>query len=253
MRTSRLVDPCSRTSSPSPSPSSTTDSSSPAPLPRLSVALACAEGEWPNEGWPHSDDLYVGRVLRVFPPYGELREEGAVDVVVLRCEEPTTAFPVLLKAMGAVSVPVIVVSPRRDTGTVVEVFRGGAGYLVEGDYCTCMLASAVMAATVGHTYLSPVACAALREGAQRVSGEGNGSTSVAGAAMERLRSLLSPRERQIMELLSTGLGAQEIGLRLTLSEKTVRNNLSNIYAKLDARGSTDAVLRWLGATPAVRT
>jgi DNA-binding NarL/FixJ family response regulator len=55
-----------------------------------------------------------------------------------------------------------------------------------------------------------------------------------------------------MELLSTGLGAQEIGLRLRLSEKTVRNNLSNIYAKLDARGSTDAVLRWLGAAPVLR-
>ena len=219
----------------------------------LSVALACAEGEWPHEEWPKPDDPYVERALHTDPPYRELREEGAVDVVVLRCEEPATAFPVLLKAMGAVSVPVIVVSPRRDTETVVEVFRGGAGYLVEGDYCTCMLASAVMAATVGHTYLSPIACAALREGAQRVSGEGAASVSVAGAAMERLRSLLSPRERQIMELLSTGLGAQEIGLRLTLSEKTVRNNLSNIYAKLDARGSTDAVLRWLGATPAVRT
>nr|WP_203730034.1 LuxR C-terminal-related transcriptional regulator [Streptomyces sp. SID12501] len=219
----------------------------------MSVALACAEGEWPHQDWPDPDDPYVGRALHVTPPYRELGEQGAVDVVVLRCDEPTADFPVLLKAMGAVSVPVIVVSPRRDTETVVEVFRGGAGYLVEGDYCTCMLASAVMAATVGHTYLSPVACAALREGAQRVSGEGTKSASVAGAAMERLRSLLSPRERQIMELLSTGLGAQEIGLRLRLSEKTVRNNLSNIYAKLNARGSTDAVLRWLGATPAVRT
>jgi DNA-binding NarL/FixJ family response regulator len=75
----------------------------------------------------------------------------------------------------------------------------------------------------------------------------------AGDAMERLRALLSPREQQIMELLSTGLGAQEIGLRLRLREKTVRNNLSNIYAKLDARGSTDAVLRWLGATSVLRT
>lgn len=225
------------------------------PPPRLSVALACAEGQWPHEGWPDLDDPYVGRVSRVAPPYRELREpraEGAVDVVVLRCEEPATALPVLLRAMGAASVPVIVVSPRRDTETVVEVFRGGAGYLVEGDYCTCMLASAVMAATVGHTYLSPIACSALRKGVQRVAGAGPGSASVAGAAMERLRSLLSPRERQIMELLSTGLGAQEIGLRLRLSEKTVRNNLSNIYAKLNARGSTDAVLRWLGATPAVR-
>ncbi|WP_327696804.1 helix-turn-helix transcriptional regulator [Streptomyces sp. NBC_00459] len=222
------------------------------PSPRLSVALACAEGEWPHQDWPDPDDPHVGRASHVAPPYRELGEQGAVDVVVLRCEEPAAEFPVLLRAMGAVSVPVIVVSPRRDTETVVEVFRGGAGYLVEGDYCTCMLASAVMAATVGHTYLSPVACAALREGAHRASEEGVKGASVAGAAMERLRSLLSPRERQIMELLSTGLGAQEIGLRLRLSEKTVRNNLSNIYAKLDARGSTDAVLRWLGATPAVR-
>ncbi|MFI1359583.1 response regulator transcription factor [Streptomyces sp. NPDC020898] len=219
--------------------------------------MACADGGWPHEGWPEPEDPYVERVLRVTPPYrelGEVREERAADVVVLWCEEPTTAFPVLLGAMGAVSAPVIVVSPRRDTETVVEVFRGGGGYLVEGDYCTCMLSSAVMAATVGHTYLSPAACAALREGVQRVSGggAGGGSGSLAGAAMERLRGLLSPRERQIMELLSTGLGAQEIGLRLRLSEKTVRNNLSNIYAKLDARGSTDAVLRWLGATPAVR-
>ncbi|WP_105971931.1 response regulator transcription factor [Streptomyces geranii] len=215
--------------------------------PRLSVALACAEGEWPHENWPEPESPHVERALHVAPPYRELCEEGAVDVVVLRCEEPTSEFPVLLRAMGAVSVPVIVVSPRQDTETVVEVFRGGAGYLVEGDYCTCMLSSAVVAATVGHTYLSPAACAALRDGAK------GASASVAGAAMERLRSLLSPRERQIMELLSTGLGAQEIGLRLRLSEKTVRNNLSNIYAKLDARGSTDAVLRWLGAAPVVRT
>ncbi|MFC4508330.1 MULTISPECIES: LuxR C-terminal-related transcriptional regulator [Streptomyces] len=208
---------------------------------RLSVALACPEGDWPHEDWPAPDDPYVGRVVRVSPPYHALRK-GAVDVVVLRCEEPTESFPRLLRELGDRSVPVIVVSARRDTETVVEVFRGGAGYLVEGDYCSHMLSSAAMASTVGHTYLSPSACAALREGARRMP--------AAGDTMERLRSLLSPRERQIMELLSTGLGAQEIGLRLRLSEKTVRNNLSNIYAKLDARGGTDAVLRWLGATPA---
>ncbi|MFF3330462.1 response regulator transcription factor [Streptomyces sp. NPDC002888] len=209
---------------------------------RLSVALACAEGAWPHDDWPAPDDRYVGRVEHLAPPF---RIPEAVDVALLRCEEPSRSLPALLKALGDRSVPVIVVSPRQDTETVLEVFRGGAGYLVEGDYCTHMLSSAVMAATVGHTYLSPIACAALREGARRMPR--------AGDALERLRALLSPRERQIMELLSTGLGAQEISLRLRLSEKTVRNNLSNIYAKLDARGSTDAVLRWLGATPVLRT
>ncbi|MCX4762930.1 response regulator transcription factor [Streptomyces sp. NBC_01275] len=211
---------------------------------RFSVALACAEGEWPHDDWPAPDDPYVRRVLRTSPPYQALRRGGAadVDVVLLRCAEPSAAFPELLTALDAPGVPVIVVSPRRDTDTVIEVFERGAGYLVEGDYCTHMLSSAALGATVGHTYLSPSACAALREGARRMR--------TAGDAIERLRALLSPRERQVMELLSTGLGAQEIGLRLRLSEKTVRNNLSNIYAKLDARGSTDAVLRWLGATPA---
>ncbi|MCF1597785.1 helix-turn-helix transcriptional regulator [Streptomyces muensis] len=198
---------------------------------KLTVALACPEDAWPHPDWPAPDDPYVGRVV----PLGV-----AADVVILYREDLSTA----VRELTATDAPAIVISPCRDTDAIVEVFRGGAGYLVEGDYCTCMLSSAVVGATVGHTYLSPAACAALREGARRLP--------TGGEALERLREMLSPRERQIMELLSTGLGAQEIGLRLRLSEKTVRNNLSNIYAKLDARGSTDAVLRWLGAAPVLR-
>ncbi|WP_329282521.1 helix-turn-helix transcriptional regulator [Streptomyces sp. NBC_01451] len=224
----------------------------PSVFPGLSVALAGAEGQWPLWGRPDPDGGRDGRVVRVVPPYRELGEPGAVDVVVLRCEDPARALGELTGAMGAVRVPVVVVSPRRDTRTVVEVFRSGAGYLVAEDYCGCMLVAAVVAAAIGHSYLSPAACAALAEGERGASGKGLGDTSPAraGAAAERMRSRLSPRERQIMELLATGLGAQEIGLRLRLSEKTVRNYLSNIYGKLDARGSTDAVLRWLGAAPA---
>ena len=207
------------------------------PSQTISVALACARG-WPHEDWPAPDDPHVGRVVRLDPPF---RVPKDVDVVILNCDEPTHA----LRSLGPTSVPVVVVSPHENTETIVEVFRGGAGYLVEGDYCACMLSSAVIGATIGHTYFSPAAGAALREGARRIPAGADGTEQM----RSQVRSLLSRRERQIMELLSTGLGAQEIGLRLRLSEKTVRNNLSNIYAKLDARGSTDAVLRWLGAAP----
>ncbi|MFF7736238.1 MULTISPECIES: LuxR C-terminal-related transcriptional regulator [unclassified Streptomyces] len=206
---------------------------------KLSVALACPEGPWPHPDWPASDDPYVGRVVRLRPP-SPFHVPDGVDVVVLHSADPVDR----LRELRADGVPVIVVGPLRDDETVMEVLRGGAGYLVEGDYCTRMLSAAVVGATVGHTHLSPAACTTLREGTLRASAE--------DAATERLRGLLSRREREIMELLSTGLGAQEIGLRLRLSEKTVRNNLSNIYAKLDARGSTDAVLRWLGAAPVLR-
>jgi len=208
--------------------------------PSLTIALACIGGDWPYDDWPEPDDGCVGRTVQVSPPYRALAGT-TVDAVVLHCEDPSRAFPALLDALGAEPAPVVVVSPRQDTEAVVEVFRAGGCYLVEDDYHPRVLSSAVLAATAGHTYLSPVALSALREG-WRMAPAGDPDAAL------RLRALLSPRERQIMELLSTGMGAQEIGARLRLREKTVRNNLSNIYTKLNARGSTDAVLRWLGAT-----
>ncbi|MGW0822016.1 LuxR C-terminal-related transcriptional regulator [Streptomyces sp. NPDC002845] len=187
----------------------------------------------------------MGRIVYVPPPHhslgGSLRD--VVDVVLLPCRDPSDALPRLLDVLGGTDTPVIVISPHRDTETVVNVFRGGAtSYLVEGDYGTCSLSGVAMGATKGHTHFSPAACAALRDGARRMA-----PTLPEGDTEERTWTLLSPRERQIMELLSTGMGAQEIALRLSLTEKTIRNNLSNIYAKLDVRGGTEAVLRWLGA------
>ena len=43
---------------------------------------------------------------------------------------------------------------------------------------------------------------------------------------------LSPREREILTLITEGLGNNEIGERLSISEKTVRNHISNVYDKL---------------------
>ena len=43
---------------------------------------------------------------------------------------------------------------------------------------------------------------------------------------------LSPREREILALISEGLGNSEIGERLSISEKTVRNHISSVYDKL---------------------
>jgi DNA-binding NarL/FixJ family response regulator len=43
---------------------------------------------------------------------------------------------------------------------------------------------------------------------------------------------LSPREREILALIGEGLTNREIGKRLYLSEKTVKNHISRLLAKL---------------------
>ena len=45
-------------------------------------------------------------------------------------------------------------------------------------------------------------------------------------------SSLSPREREILALINEGLGNAQIGERLSISEKTVRNHISSVYDKL---------------------
>lgn len=53
---------------------------------------------------------------------------------------------------------------------------------------------------------------------------------------------LTDRERQVVDLLYTGLSNKEIGRQLALSDNTVKFHLHNIYAKLNVRTRTAAVL-----------
>lgn len=54
---------------------------------------------------------------------------------------------------------------------------------------------------------------------------------------------LTEREREILDLLARGLTNSAVAQRLFLSEKTVRNHVSNIFAKLHARDRADAIAK----------
>lgn len=53
---------------------------------------------------------------------------------------------------------------------------------------------------------------------------------------------LSPREREIIRLIAQGLSNRDIGKRLVLSEKTIKNHVSHIFTKIHCTGRSQAAV-----------
>lgn len=56
---------------------------------------------------------------------------------------------------------------------------------------------------------------------------------------------LTPREKEIFDYLVSGLATKEIGNKLFISEKTVRNHISNVIQKLGVKGRSQAIIELL--------
>ena len=54
---------------------------------------------------------------------------------------------------------------------------------------------------------------------------------------------LSDREREVLALIAEGASNTDIARRLFLSDKTVRNYVSSIFAKIDVAGRPEAIVK----------
>ncbi len=59
------------------------------------------------------------------------------------------------------------------------------------------------------------------------------------------KGILTKREREVFELLITNLTTKDIANKLSISEKTVRNHISNVMQKLGVKGRSSAVVELL--------
>jgi len=82
---------------------------------------------------------------------------------------------------------------------------------------------------------------------QILSGDVSLSPEVARAMIDDVEALpahdLSDRELEVLREVSHGCSTTEVAQRLFISQKTVKNHLAAIYAKLDARDRTEAVIK----------
>ncbi len=72
--------------------------------------------------------------------------------------------------------------------------------------------------------------------------------SVAAMTSVEVQSL-SAREQEVLAKLAEGFVPKEVAAELGITWETVRNHITNIYAKLHVRSRTEAVLKYLGRRP----
>ncbi len=161
------------------------------------------------------------------------------DVVVVDLELPGISGEDCIRALAAIlpCAAFVVLTVHENAERVFGALQAGAnGYLLKGASSE-VIVSGIRAAHSGGAPLSPeIAGMVIR--AFHKSGGKKPSIPLPS---------LSPRERQILELLATGMVPKEAAAELRISYETVRDYLKQIYQKLHVRSRTEAVLRFLEA------
>jgi DNA-binding NarL/FixJ family response regulator len=131
---------------------------------------------------------------------------------------------------------VIVLTTFDDDEFVFDGLRAGAvGYLLK-DVSSEKLFEAIRAANRGEYFLMPSITA-------KVMAEFSRLSRIAPSQVGSLIDPLSSRELEILRLVATGASNREIADSLIIAEGTVKNHLTNILGKLNAKDRMQAVLK----------
>jgi DNA-binding NarL/FixJ family response regulator len=164
----------------------------------------------------------------------ELAERTRPDVVVLDVHMPGTGgIAATRRLLGAQpGIGVLVLTMLDDDASLFGALRAGArGYLLKGADNDDVV-RAVGAVARGQAIFAPTVASRLL---RHLTGE-------RAPPVPDPLAHLTGREREVLELLAQGLSNQQITRRLVLSPKTVRNHVSNVFAKLQVADRARAIV-----------
>jgi two-component system, NarL family, response regulator YdfI len=125
---------------------------------------------------------------------------------------------------------VILLTNHSSRPWIAKALRAGVRAILPSDISAHQLASALQAALAGLVVISPTEISAALPAA---------STALTSPA--ELVEPLTPREREVLQMLAAGLLNKEIASKLSISEHTVKFHVASILGKLGASTRTEAV------------
>ncbi len=142
------------------------------------------------------------------------------------------------------NVKVLILSIHDDESYVTHVLKtGAAGYLLK-EMNADSLIEAVKVVADGGAYIHPKVTHNLINEYRRLATDSSDEVEVGFREVEYRKPLhmLTRRECEVLQLMTDGKSNRAIGEELFISEKTVKNHVSNILQKMDVNDRTQAVV-----------
>lgn len=155
-----------------------------------------------------------------------------VDIVLCDIRMPRVDGIEVVRRLrqGANRLPVLLLTTFNEEDLLARATQAGASGYILKDIEPADLFAAIAEILDGKTILDPQSLSRVR-GHQDLP------------EPEALMAELDERERAVLRLMSAGLSNQQIALRLHKAEGTIKNRVSVILQKLNARDRTQAVLK----------
>lgn len=164
--------------------------------------------------------------------------ELAPDVLLLDIRMPRMDGVAVLKALGEEGLlpPTLVLTTFDDGDAAIRAIKAGAKGLMLKDISLEDLAHAIRLLANSGTAFQPAMTESLMTAIRR---------GPLPSSEDHIAETLTTREREVLHMICAGYSNKEIADLLALAEGTVKNHVSNLLLKLDARDRTRAALKAL--------
>ncbi len=162
---------------------------------------------------------------------GELLLDAEADALLIDAAGPNgqSVFDTLAASDFASDLAVIVLSDRSSSLGLAAALRAGVRSVLPREVSAEQLTAAIQAVAAGLVVVTH------DEVASSVA------ESIRAPAHAELAEPLTPREREVLQMMAAGLANKEIAAKLAISEHTVKFHVASILGKLGASTRTEAV------------
>ncbi|HEV7321262.1 MAG TPA: response regulator transcription factor [Ensifer sp.] len=158
----------------------------------------------------------------------------APDVMLMDISMPGGGLDAILAILDiAPSQKIIMLTVSEDGDDVTAALdRGATGYVLKGVGATA-LADIIRTVAGGERYVAPNLSAKLLS---------SRSSPAAASGKSSLVASLTPREKEVLQLVAAGMSNKHVAIELDLQEKTVKHHMTQIMTKLGVGNRTEAAM-----------